>query len=411
MPTARCCSRSRAAAGAACERLPARPDDAGEIGEAVLGAAATSDLVLVIAGSSRGRADHTASVLEHHGELVVHGVALRPAHPVALGVVGGTPVIGVPGYPVAAAVAFERFARPLLELLLGALPEDAPLIRVRLIGDVRAKRGVEVYVPLVLSAGRRSAERAAPEPQGRCAARARRSARVALHAAGGRRPAGRQRGRRAAPAALAAGLRARRYHLRRCPPPHRTRGSSRLPNALTIARLAALPVFWWVMLEADGGRSALAFVIFGVASLTDWFDGWLARRYGSFSRFGRLADPLADRLLIDSAVILLWHHGRLPLLAPALILGRDLVLALGIGSAARHGYELSVIYLGKTATSVLMVGLGMMLLVPSSASWPAVLFWAGLALSLAAGVVYLVSVRARARGPQPQPQVEGPQNG
>ena len=88
---------------------------------------------------------------------------------------------------------------------------------------------------------------------------------------------------------------------------------SRLPNALTIARLAALPVFWWVMLEADGGRSALAFVIFGVASLTDWFDGWLARRYGSFSRFGRLADPLADRLLIDSAVILLWHHDRLPL--------------------------------------------------------------------------------------------------
>lgn len=140
-------------AGASCERLPARPDDAEEIGAAILGAAATSDLVLVIAGSSRGRADHTPSVLERHGELVVHGVALRPAHPVALGVVGGTPVIGVPGYPVAAAVAFDRFARPLLELLLGALPENAPVIRVRLIGDVRAKRGVEVYVPLVLSAG------------------------------------------------------------------------------------------------------------------------------------------------------------------------------------------------------------------------------------------------------------------
>ena len=186
---------------------------------------------------------------------------------------------------------------------------------------------------------------------------------------------------------------------------------ARLPNALTIARLAALPLFWWVLLEADHGRSALAFVVFGVASLTDWFDGWLARRYGSFSRFGRLADPLADRLLIDSAVILLWHHGRLPLLAPALMLGRDLVLAFGIGSAARHGYELSVVYLGKTATSVLMVGLGFMLLLPTSASWPAVLFWAGLALSLAAGCVYLVSVRARARRPQPQPQVEGPRNG
>jgi putative molybdopterin biosynthesis protein len=140
-------------AGALCERLPARPDDADAIGAAVVKAAATSDLVLVIAGSSRGRADHTASVLERHGELVAHGVALRPAHPVALGVVEGTPVIGIPGYPVAAAMAFERFARPLLELLLAALPEDAPLIRVRLIGEVRAKRGVEAYVPLVLSAG------------------------------------------------------------------------------------------------------------------------------------------------------------------------------------------------------------------------------------------------------------------
>ena len=95
--------------GAVAERLDARPDDAGQIGAALLGAAGRADLVLVIAGSSRGRADHTAGVLARHGELVVHGVALRPAHPVALGLVAGTPVIGIPGYPVAAAIAFERF--------------------------------------------------------------------------------------------------------------------------------------------------------------------------------------------------------------------------------------------------------------------------------------------------------------
>lgn len=140
-------------AGALCERLPSSPDDAAAIGAAVVRATADCDLVLLVAGSSRGRADHTPAVLERCGELVVHGVALRPAHPVALGVVEGTPVIGVPGYPVSAAVAFERFARPLLELLLGALPEEAPVIRVRLAGDVRTRRGVEAYVPLVLSAG------------------------------------------------------------------------------------------------------------------------------------------------------------------------------------------------------------------------------------------------------------------
>ena len=108
---------------------------------------------------------------------------------------------------------------------------------------------------------------------------------------------------------------------------------ARLPNALTIARLAILPVFWWVLLESDDGRSALAFVIFG-AGVADR----LVRRLAGaplrqLSRFGRLADPLADRLLIDSAVIILWYHGRLPWLAPVLIIGRDLVLALGIGSA------------------------------------------------------------------------------
>jgi molybdenum cofactor synthesis domain-containing protein len=139
--------------GAVSERMAPRPDDAAQIGAAVVQAVEHSDLVLVIAGSSRGRADHTAGVLERHGEVVAHGVALRPAHPVALGVVEGTPVVGVPGYPVAAAVAFERFARPLLGLLLGALPEDAPMIRVRLTGEVRAKHGVEAYVPLVLSDG------------------------------------------------------------------------------------------------------------------------------------------------------------------------------------------------------------------------------------------------------------------
>ncbi len=271
----------------------------------------------------------------------MHGVALRPAHPVALGVVEGTPVIGIPGYPVAAAIAFERFARPLLELLLGALPEDAPLIRVRLIGEVRAKRGVEAYVPLVLSAGRDLPNAHAAEPQGRSAARPGRRTRAALHPARGRRAPGGQRGRSAPAAPLAALV----------PSPRTMPAESslaahpwlaRLPNTLTIARLAVLPLFWWVLLEAENGHSVLAFVIFGLASLTDWFDGWLARRYGSFSRFGRLADPLADRLLIDSAVILLWYHGRLPLLAPMLIIGRDLVLAFGIGSAARHGYELSV---------------------------------------------------------------------
>ena len=143
-----------------------------------------------------------------------------------------------------------------------------------------------------------------------------------------------------------------------------------VPNALTIARLAAIPVFIVVLWDASGGHSVLAALIFGVASLTDYLDGYLARRLNVQSRFGRLADPLADRLLIASAVLLLYYHDRVPLLVPLLVLGRDLVLLSGLGFAADKGYELSVI-------------------------WPDVLLYIGIGLSLAAGAVYVATVSRR----------------
>jgi CDP-diacylglycerol--glycerol-3-phosphate 3-phosphatidyltransferase len=169
----------------------------------------------------------------------------------------------------------------------------------------------------------------------------------------------------------------------------------RIPNALTVARLAALPVFWLLLARADGGRSVAAGVLFAVASLTDWFDGYLARRFEHSTRFGRLLDPLADRLLIDSAVLLLWWHDRLDAWQVVLMLGRDLVLLLGYRAVAARGYELSVIYLGKAATAVLMAGLGLIMLTSAGTRWPVYIFDVGLGLSLLAGLIYVVTVRGR----------------
>jgi CDP-diacylglycerol--glycerol-3-phosphate 3-phosphatidyltransferase len=171
----------------------------------------------------------------------------------------------------------------------------------------------------------------------------------------------------------------------------------RLPNVLTIARLAVLPVFWVLLAGAPDGQSTAAAVIFIAASVTDWFDGYLARRYHSQSRFGRLADPLADRLLIDSAVILLWWHDRVPLLGMLLILARDVALLLGFRLASKRGYELSVIYLGKTATALLMAGLASIMLTDPSTRWPLYVFNVGLGLALLAGVIYVLTVRGRLR--------------
>lgn len=176
-------------------------------------------------------------------------------------------------------------------------------------------------------------------------------------------------------------------------PAGRPRGMLRqLPNALTCLRLVAIPVFVWLLATADDGRSTAAAMVFGAAAATDWLDGRLARRFAVQSRFGRLADPLADRLLIGSALILLYYHDRLPLLALILVFGRDLVLLSGLVAAADRGYELSVIYLGKAATFLLMAALWLVMLTPASADWPLLLVYAGIVLSVAAGVVYVVTV-------------------
>jgi len=92
--------------------LPIVPDDRVRLRSAVEGALAEYDLVLIIAGSSAGSEDFTASVLEEVGEVLVHGVATRPGKPTILGSAAGKPVVGVPGYPVSAYLSLEWFVRP-----------------------------------------------------------------------------------------------------------------------------------------------------------------------------------------------------------------------------------------------------------------------------------------------------------
>src|SRR3954471_8172813 len=98
------------AAGCEAWRSEILPDDPDTIAAAVRDAATRADLVVMGAGSSAGRDDYTAGIVARLGTLAVHGVAVRPGHPVVLGVVDGTPVLGAPGYPVSAALTFDIFA-------------------------------------------------------------------------------------------------------------------------------------------------------------------------------------------------------------------------------------------------------------------------------------------------------------
>jgi CDP-diacylglycerol--glycerol-3-phosphate 3-phosphatidyltransferase len=174
---------------------------------------------------------------------------------------------------------------------------------------------------------------------------------------------------------------------------------AQLPNALTVLRLALVPVFVVLLLAADGERSIAAALLFAFAGITDQVDGWLARRWRVESEFGKFADPLADRLMIDAAVVLLWLEGRLPWPALAVILARDGVLLAGTPAAVRRGYEFSVSFLGKLATWVLYAALVAVLLTTEEAAWPLWLFWTGVGIAVAAAAVYVarafVAVRPR----------------
>jgi CDP-diacylglycerol--glycerol-3-phosphate 3-phosphatidyltransferase len=164
---------------------------------------------------------------------------------------------------------------------------------------------------------------------------------------------------------------------------------AQLPNALTMARLALVPVFVVVLAAADGGHSWPAAVIFGVAGVTDQVDGFLARRWRVESRFGAVFDPLADRLMIDAAIIVLTVDRRLPWAALAIIVFRDGVLALGGRYLAKRGVELSVNTLGKAGTWLLYAGIGFRIAFHDDTHWPLYLFWIGLALALLAAVIYM----------------------
>jgi CDP-diacylglycerol--glycerol-3-phosphate 3-phosphatidyltransferase len=172
---------------------------------------------------------------------------------------------------------------------------------------------------------------------------------------------------------------------------------AQLPNALTILRLALIPIFVVLMVRAGHSPSWPAGVAFGIAGITDQVDGFLARRWHVESRFGQLADPLADRLMIDAAVILLAYYDRLPWAGLAVILGRDVLLLAGSVLLAPRGVEVEVNTVGKAATWILYAAIFFRIVIDSATRWPLYLFWTGLALAVVAAVFYIRTARRELR--------------
>ncbi len=136
--------------GALVTRLPAVADQYETIQKAVLEALETHDIVVINAGSSAGSEDFTAHIVREIGALQVHGIAMRPGHPVVLGTAPGKALVGIPGYPVSAAMTFELIVKPLLFLWQGLQPPEKTVVEATLTRKTHSPIGEDDFVRVTL---------------------------------------------------------------------------------------------------------------------------------------------------------------------------------------------------------------------------------------------------------------------
>ena len=166
-----------------------------------------------------------------------------------------------------------------------------------------------------------------------------------------------------------------------------------VPNALSALRVLVVPLFLYLIL--DGTHDGWAIFLLFVAGLTDFLDGYIARRFNQYSRLGELLDPLADRLYILATLIGLTHREIIPPFLIVVLVARDFILALQIAWLRRRGFPpIPVIFLGKAATMNLLYAFPLLLWASGvHVSWLTGGAWAfaiwGSSLYVLTGFIYL----------------------
>ena len=181
-----------------------------------------------------------------------------------------------------------------------------------------------------------------------------------------------------------------------------------VPNVVTLVRLACIPLYVWLLFGA--GRQTGAAVLLAVLGATDWIDGYVARRFHQVTTLGKVLDPVADRVLVATAVITIMIHGAVPIWFGVATIAREVVVSGAVLLLASLGAaRIDVLWVGKAGTFALMTAYPLFLLSDGTAGWQQVVRVAawiigslGLALAWAAAASYVpVARRALAAGRHP----------
>jgi len=130
-----------------------------------------------------------------------------------------------------------------------------------------------------------------------------------------------------------------------------------LPNILTMTRIAAIPLMAVLLMSPSQPAGLWAAVVFSLASITDWLDGYLARRMGIVTVFGKFLDPIADKLIVMAALIMILPYGRVPAWMVLVILGREIIITGLRGIASSEGIVIQASDLGKFKTIFQLVAI------------------------------------------------------
>jgi cardiolipin synthase len=183
------------------------------------------------------------------------------------------------------------------------------------------------------------------------------------------------------------------------PGDQRDSGLWTLPNTISVIRLAGVPVFLWLIIATK--QDLLALVVLMISGVTDWLDGYLARKLNQYSKFGEILDPVADRLYILAVVFGLWYRDIIPWWIAIALPARDIFLWCLVPFLRTRGYSaLPVHFLGKAATFSLLYAFPLLFVGDGDGTFArmALVFgWAfaiwGLALYWWAGLLYAWQVR------------------
>jgi CDP-diacylglycerol---glycerol-3-phosphate 3-phosphatidyltransferase len=165
------------------------------------------------------------------------------------------------------------------------------------------------------------------------------------------------------------------------------------PNVLTVLRILLVPVLVAALLADTQRGDVIAAAVFALASITDWFDGWLARSRDQVTTFGKLMDPVADKLLVISALVSLVSLDRLAAWVAMVIIGREVLVTVARAAATQQGVVSSALQLGKWKTSLQVLAILLLIALHPAPWWVDAIVYATVALTLVSGAQVLNGLR------------------